>query len=1543
MSNAFQPDFKSLFESALGLNLVLLPDFTIVAVSDTYLRATMTTRENILGQYLFDVFPDNPDDTAATGVANLRFSLNYVLQHKTAHTMAVQKYDIRRPDGTFEQRYWSPINKPVLDTTNEVVYIIHRVEDVTEFILAKKNLEEKESKASTLQKQVKEMEIETNNRAQEIEQINQQLLREIEERRKVEERLIEINQDLDKKILERTNEILKSKNALFETFERISDAFVALDKNWCYTYVNAKAEQIFNRPHGYLIGKHIWSEFPEGIDQSFYRAYYKAMEEQQYIHVEEYYPPYDKWFENHIYPAPEGLSIFFRDITEKKKIEEKLSQNEKRFRAMVENNEGIISLVDEKMNVLFRSSSAVAITGWTEEETEKQDAMKFIHPDDVEKIKTIMTKAIENPGVVLPIELRVRHKNGNYIWLEGVVRNMLQDPAIGGIITNMRDITEKKKADETTGQHLAFIESIINASPDIIYIYDIEENKNVFTNEGIQKNLGYSDAEIKKMGDQVLPHLMHPDDFTRYLQDIYPKYPTLGDKELLVHEFRMKDKQVQWHWLYCKESIYLRKPDGSPKQIFGIATDITESKNAEKKIKETTDLLQSVFDSSIIGISVLDAVRNSEDAIIDFRYRYVNRATEKINERTDLVGKNYSGVHSGFKRTGLFENLKTVIETGQPGFLELFYDAEGFTHWFKTSAVKLGDGVVLSFEDITERKNAEKKLIEKEMQLRLFIENSPAALAMFDQDMKYIMASKRYLIDYKLGDKRIIGKSHYELFPELPQRWKDIHRHCLAGAIEKNEEEPFLRQDGSLDWIHWEIHPWYKTSGEVGGIILFSEVITERKNAEESIIRLTKEKEITLNRISDGVISFDNEWHYTFLNDAALVENPTPREITIGKKILEVHPELEGTGMWELFKEAMQTKKVMEAENFYEPYGIWIYAKFYPSQDGLTIYYKNITEHKKTEKNLQEAHQRLTHHLNNSPLAIIEWDKNFIIRTWSPQAENIFGWSGAEVIGKHFNEFNLVFEEDAPAIGIIADELMSGAVDQNKIINRNNTKAGEIIYCQWFNSVLKDEKGNVNSILSLVQDINEQKKTEASIKASEEKYRTLVEQASDAIFIADSTGRFITVNSSACKLSQYSEKELLQMSIYDFAILEDIQKNPFHFDELKQGKTVLTERLMKGRDGKPVHIEINAKLLSDGRLLVFVRNISERIKAQLEIIKEKNLSDSIIDSLPGIFYLYTRKGNFLRWNKNFSKVTGYTDEEIAQMHPLDFFGGGEKELLKEKINNVFVAGEDHVEADFLSRSGKKTPFYFTGKVIDYENEICLMGVGIDISVQIKAQEETKQATEQLRQLTTHLQNIREEERKYISREIHDELGQQLTAVKMDVVWIEKNITKGTSAIKSKLKNTISLLDGSNLSIRKILTELRTGVIDNRGLVDALIWQGNQFTANTGVNLSFKTSEPEIKIEEPIANCLFRVYQEALTNITRYANAGKVKAVINKKENRISLIIEDDGKGFDTAELKNKKSFGILGMRERVKSLNGVFKLTSSPGNGTKISVAIPLS
>jgi PAS domain S-box-containing protein len=168
-------DFKAVLEQAPWLYLILDPSFTIVAVSDAYLEATMTTREQVIGRDIFDVFPGNPDDPGATGVSNLRASLDRVRSRRKADVMAVQKYDIRRPNGEFEVRYWSPANKPVVDSDGKLRYIVHRVEDVTEFVRQLGHGPEQEARASELQESIERMEAEILHRSGQLQEANAEL------------------------------------------------------------------------------------------------------------------------------------------------------------------------------------------------------------------------------------------------------------------------------------------------------------------------------------------------------------------------------------------------------------------------------------------------------------------------------------------------------------------------------------------------------------------------------------------------------------------------------------------------------------------------------------------------------------------------------------------------------------------------------------------------------------------------------------------------------------------------------------------------------------------------------------------------------------------------------------------------------------------------------------------------------------------------------------------------------------------------------------------------------------------------------------------------------------------------------------------------------------------------------------------------------------------------------------------------------------------------------------------------------------------------
>ncbi len=230
----------------------------------------------------------------------------------------------------------------------------------------------------------------------------------------------------------------------------------------------------------------------------------------------------------------------------------------------------------------------------------------------------------------------------------------------------------------------------------------------------------------------------------------------------------------------------------------------------------------------------------------------------------------------------------------------------------------------------------------------------------------------------------------------------------------------------------------------------------------------------------------------------------------------------------------------------------------------------------------------------------------------------------------------------------------------------------------------------------------------------------------------------------------------------------------------------------------------------------------------------------------------------------------------------------------------------------------------------------------DITERKKAEEEIKKTTGQLRQLTSRLQNIREEERTRIAREIHDELGQQLTALKMDAFWIGKQIDVADKTIHEKISSMISLIDDTITTVRRIASDLRPSILDDLGLIAALEWQGQEFEKRTGIKSILTNKMKDFKPIGELSTTIFRVYQEALTNITRYAHATEVETTIEEKNNHITLIIKDNGCGIDLSDVNYKNSLGLIGMKERAALFQGELTIESQKQKGTTITLKIPL-
>ena len=224
----------------------------------------------------------------------------------------------------------------------------------------------------------------------------------------------------------------------------------------------------------------------------------------------------------------------------------------------------------------------------------------------------------------------------------------------------------------------------------------------------------------------------------------------------------------------------------------------------------------------------------------------------------------------------------------------------------------------------------------------------------------------------------------------------------------------------------------------------------------------------------------------------------------------------------------------------------------------------------------------------------------------------------------------------------------------------------------------------------------------------------------------------------------------------------------------------------------------------------------------------------------------------------------------------------------------------------------------------------------------KAQDELSVSTKKLKELTVRLQTIREEENTAIAREIHDELGQALTAIKIDVAWLGKRYSNDSILVEG-LMNVSNTIDDTIKSVRKISTRLRPRLLDELGLIPAIEWQVKDFQKRTGIKCKMNLPEEELQLDKSISSPIFRIFQEAMTNIARHSKATEVDLDMNiDKNNNLNIIVKDDGIGLPENYLNKEHSLGIVGMLERANSINGSLEIKQNIPKGTEVSVKVPL-
>lgn len=617
--------------------------------------------------------------------------------------------------------------------------------------------------------------------------------------------------------------------------EHMSDGVVVLDKDWRYVYVNQQAAVMLQRQKpSDLIGKHIWTEYPEGVGQPFQKAYEKAMREQVSMVFEDHYEPWDIWFENRIYPSPDSLMILFTEITARKRMER------------------------------------------THEER----------------------------------------------------------------------------------QHL--LQKILDTEPGVVYIYDLDERRNVYINRHWLSTFGYTAEETQAMGDELFNMIIYPDDLP-LIAEHHANWRQASEGEIRTLEYRVRSKVGNWHWLFSREAPFTIDESGRVRQILGIAHDVTQRIEMQKAVLKEKDFSEAIL-NSLPGIFYF----------FDQEGHYL-RWNKNLELVTGYSAEELARMHPldffrGKERERVAERVQKVFELGESDAEAIFTSKMGdlFPYYFTGKRIEMdGQPYLIGMGiDISERKRTEEALRESEARYRAVVENQTEFIVRWKTDGTRTFANEAYRNYFGLTAEQALSGTFMPLVDASDQAAVQAKVSRLVSGSIRSEMDihRVVRPDGSLGWQEWVDQPIYDERGQVVEIQSVGRDITERKQTADALADSEAELRALFAAMNDVVLVIDCNGVYQKIAPT----NPTllykPPEELLGKSLRDVFPAERAETFINAIRQVVETQKTARIEYELEIDGrvVWFDASVSPMEAERILWIaRDITDRKQAEERLRQLNEEL--------------------------------------------------------------------------------------------------------------------------------------------------------------------------------------------------------------------------------------------------------------------------------------------------------------------------------------------------------------------------------------------------------------------------------------------------------------------------------------------------------------------------------------------------------------------------------------------------------
>jgi PAS domain S-box-containing protein len=1143
---------------------------------------------------------------------------------------------------------------------------------------------------------------------------------------------------------------------LSELFGRVTDAFFALDDDWEFTYLNERAKGLLDQSEADLLGKSVWEGFGETVGSPFQAEYERAMEHQEPVSFEEYYPALDAWFSVSAYPSESGLSVYFRDVTERKHRERQLEENERRYRTLAEQfPNGIVTLFDHDLEYTLAAGQAFDSLSVDPDEVKGRSVREAWGEEIADELEPLFEAALAGE------KRSVERSYAGREWVVHVVPITDEQGDVFAGMTMALDITERKRFEDA-------IRTLHDTTQELFHAESGEEVADLVVTAASEV-LGLSDSALYLHDDErgdLYPAAKATD--VGVMWDDLPRVTT-GDDTIVGHVYA-SGESARWDDIreapqFIEEETSMRAgvyaPVGEHGAVFAGSSEVGAF---DDRTLQLLELLAANAEAAFDRVERERSLEESEGRYRTLAEQFPNGAVGLYDDdlRYELVAgpmlpdlgldadeMEGQTIHEVFppETASQLESLFAGALDGETDSLELEFAGHVVQMW--ATPVRDDDGEVfagLSFaQDVTERVERERAIRESERRYRTLAEQFPNGIVtMYDHDLRYTVAGGEVFERFEFSADEMEGSTVHDLFDgDLAETLAEEYRAALDG-----EQREFDLTYAGREW-HAHAVPLRDEDGEVFAGLVMSQDITERKQRERELERY----ETIVETVDDGICTLDSDCRFTMVNDAFADILAVDRDEVVGTQVPGLIPE-DSTASAADLREALvesENDDIFEIEivnEAGEELVLDLRASVLDDGDGLESIIgvvRDVTRRKERERELERALDLLERTERIADVGGWEINPETMDVFWTDQTFELLEVSGDEEPPLEealdmYHEADQSIVEDA-----VEDAMESG--NSFDVEARVRTAASDEVRWLRLQGVPETVDGEVVSFRGAAQDVTERKRREREL----EQYHTVMQTASDAIVTVDESNVIRSANSAVEEIFGYEPDEVVgeQLTTLMPERMADIHLDAFH-EYLGSGNRTLEwdylELPGRHKDGGevPLGVSFSEYEHDDERFFAgVIRDITDRKERERELERYEILVETIWDGV----YALDDESNFVMVNDAFCELVGWEREDLLG-EPADVVHTGNIDETAARMAESVLAGERDtavLEHELRTMGGGTVPVETRFGPYPYDDDSYgRCGVARDVSERLARERELRARMRQ-QQVTAELGRLALEE------------------------------------------------------------------------------------------------------------------------------------------------------------------------------------------------------